>query len=221
MHISRFYYLLLLQYSIYGQYCRNGDRKYHTNLFGCEEECVVRMERRGEKEVQSIQVFVLKSTPVGKQLLFDTSLLPQSLSQRIDFILFSSHFLLLSSSDLFNQLKPEYIAPVVAWLCHESCEENGGVFESAGGYVGKYRWSRAAGKAFIPPTSLTIESVRDSWTQITDMKNSSMPASVHGPSVPNLLIQTSILISPSSLSHNIRTNGPAAQLPVRWTCSRL
>lgn len=102
----------------------------------------------------------------------------------------SSHFFSHPSSfrtllhahmtDLFNQLKPEYIAPVVTWLCHESCEENGGVFESAGGYVGKYRWSRAVGKTFIPPTALTVESVRDSWNQITDMKNSSMPASVHG-----------------------------------------
>ena len=92
----------------------------------------------------------------------------------------------LSSTDLFEQLKPKYIAPVVAYLCHESCEENGGIFEAAGGWVGKYRWSRAQGKAFIPPDNLTIESVKANWSQITDMQNSSMPASVHASDPDNL-----------------------------------
>jgi 3-hydroxyacyl-CoA dehydrogenase/3a,7a,12a-trihydroxy-5b-cholest-24-enoyl-CoA hydratase len=32
-------------------------------------------------------------------------------------------------SDLVEALKPEYVAPLVLWLCHESCEENGGLFE--------------------------------------------------------------------------------------------
>lgn len=82
--------------------------------------------------------------------------------------------------NLFNQLKPVYIAPVTVWLCHESCEENGGAFESSGGFVGRYRWSRSQGKAFIPPESLTLESVRDNWSLVTDMRNSSMPSSVHG-----------------------------------------
>ena len=29
------------------------------------------------------------------------------------------------------------MSPVVAWLCHEECPESGGVFEAAGGWVGK------------------------------------------------------------------------------------
>ncbi|GFG30340.1 hypothetical protein Cfor_01575, partial [Coptotermes formosanus] len=33
--------------------------------------------------------------------------------------------------DFFAQLRPELIAPVVVWLCHESCEENGAIIESA------------------------------------------------------------------------------------------
>eukprot|EP00069_Balaena_mysticetus_P000958 bmy_14950T0 len=31
--------------------------------------------------------------------------------------------------DLLEALKPDYVAPLVLWLCHESCEENGGLFE--------------------------------------------------------------------------------------------
>ena len=44
-----------------------------------------------------------------------------------------------SIADLFDQLKPEYVAPLVAWLCHEQCEDNGGLYEAAGGWYGKYR----------------------------------------------------------------------------------
>ncbi len=32
-------------------------------------------------------------------------------------------------SDLLQSLKAEYVAPLVLWLCHEACLENGGLFE--------------------------------------------------------------------------------------------
>lgn len=81
--------------------------------------------------------------------------------------------------DLFANLKPQYVAPVTVWLTHESCEDNGGIFEAAGGWIGKYRWSRAQGKAFIPPETLNLESVRNSWSQITDMSGATQPATIH------------------------------------------
>ncbi|KAL6254038.1 hypothetical protein P5V15_015896, partial [Pogonomyrmex californicus] len=36
--------------------------------------------------------------------------------------------------DFFEQLKPELIAPVVFWLCHENCTENGSIIEAALGW---------------------------------------------------------------------------------------
>ncbi len=36
-----------------------------------------------------------------------------------------------------EQLRPDLIAPVVLWLCHESCQETGGIIDTAAGYVGK------------------------------------------------------------------------------------
>ncbi|XP_054707762.1 peroxisomal multifunctional enzyme type 2-like [Uloborus diversus] len=80
--------------------------------------------------------------------------------------------------DIFDQLKPSLVSPVVAYLCHETCEENGGVFEAAGGWVGKYQWERSSGKAFIPPSQLTVEGVRDNWNAISDMSNSTTPSSL-------------------------------------------
>lgn len=38
---------------------------------------------------------------------------------------------------MFKELKPELIAPVVVWLCHDSCEESGSVIDSAAGTAAK------------------------------------------------------------------------------------
>ena len=42
--------------------------------------------------------------------------------------------------ELLETLKPELIAPVVAWLCHEECCDNGSIIESAGGWAGKCKY---------------------------------------------------------------------------------
>lgn len=34
-------------------------------------------------------------------------------------------------------MKPELIAPIVFWLCHENCTENGSIIEAALGWAGK------------------------------------------------------------------------------------
>ncbi|KAI1283199.1 Peroxisomal multifunctional enzyme type 2 [Halotydeus destructor] len=81
--------------------------------------------------------------------------------------------------NLWKTLKPQFVAPVVGWLAHETCPDSGGVYEAAGGWIGKYRWSRSLGKAFVPPENLTLEGVRDSWSEITDLTNATQPASVH------------------------------------------
>ena len=47
---------------------------------------------------------------------------------------------------VFDSLAPEFIAPIVAWLCHEECEDNGLVVEAAGGWAGRYKWHRSVGK---------------------------------------------------------------------------
>lgn len=46
-------------------------------------------------------------------------------------------------AELLASLKPEYIAPLVAFLCHESCAETGEAFELGAGWIAKLRWQRA------------------------------------------------------------------------------
>ena len=75
---------------------------------------------------------------------------------------------------------PQYVAPIVVFLCHETCPSNGDVYEAAGGFFGKYRWQRSKGKVFADPNSVTLEHIRDSWNEVTNMNDYSSPASMQG-----------------------------------------
>lgn len=62
-------------------------------------------------------------------------------------------------ADIINALKPEYVAPFVAYLVHESCEDNGALYEVGAGFVARNRWQRSAGVQY-DIDKLTPESVK-------------------------------------------------------------
>ncbi|KAF3821463.1 hypothetical protein GH733_009505, partial [Mirounga leonina] len=65
--------------------------------------------------------------------------------------------------DLVEALKPDYVAPLVLWLCHESCEEN-------------VRWERALGAIVRQKNQpMTPEAVKANWKKICDFDNASKP----------------------------------------------
>lgn len=80
--------------------------------------------------------------------------------------------------DLVKALSPGYIAPLVAYLCHESCDVNGGLFELGGGWVSQLRWQRTEGHSFPVGPELTPEDVRREWSRITDFSRSTNPTSM-------------------------------------------
>ncbi|XP_043285406.1 peroxisomal multifunctional enzyme type 2 [Venturia canescens] len=75
--------------------------------------------------------------------------------------------------DFFQELKPELIAPVVVWLCHEECEESGSIIDSAVGWAAKCHLVRSKGVNFRQnlSTPVTPEAVKSNWAQVTDMSN--------------------------------------------------
>merc|ERR1711962_571154 len=79
--------------------------------------------------------------------------------------------------DVYDALLPDYIAPVVAWMCHEDCSETGSVVEAAGGWAGKYRWQRSEGKVFGRKENTSIESVKEHWDEVGDMSKVEYPES--------------------------------------------
>ena len=48
-------------------------------------------------------------------------------------------------AEVTQALSPAYVAPFVAWLCHETNEDNGGLYEVGAGFIAKQRWNRSAG----------------------------------------------------------------------------
>jgi (3R)-3-hydroxyacyl-CoA dehydrogenase / 3a,7a,12a-trihydroxy-5b-cholest-24-enoyl-CoA hydratase / enoyl-CoA hydratase 2 len=88
--------------------------------------------------------------------------------------------------NITDALKPEYVSPLVAWLCHESCEESGGLFEVGGGLFTKLRWERTEGKLFKLGRDIKPEQIKSAWGQITDFAKSTHPANVNDSMSPIL-----------------------------------
>ncbi len=77
--------------------------------------------------------------------------------------------------EMVAALKPEYVAPLVAYLCHESNIDTGQVFEVGAGWAARVRWQRGRG-AFLPlDEALTPEAVAANWLVIQDFHEPTYP----------------------------------------------
>ena len=71
--------------------------------------------------------------------------------------------------EVVDLLKPEYVAPLVGFLCHESnSAESGGIFEVGSGWFAKVRWQSSAGYALTTDKPISIERCREVWQLICD-----------------------------------------------------
>jgi 3-hydroxyacyl-CoA dehydrogenase/3a,7a,12a-trihydroxy-5b-cholest-24-enoyl-CoA hydratase len=76
-------------------------------------------------------------------------------------------------------LKPDYVAPLVAFLCHESNTSTGGIYEVGAGFVAKVRLQRSQGAAFTIDKELTPEVIRDGWKEVVDFTNATNPTTMN------------------------------------------
>jgi NAD(P)-dependent dehydrogenase (short-subunit alcohol dehydrogenase family) len=81
------------------------------------------------------------------------------------------------TEDLFGALgdamMPEAISPVVAYLVSEECDVTGEIYSVAGGQVSRFFNGRTPGYF---KKDLTVEDVRDNWSQIRDEEGYTVPA---------------------------------------------
>jgi NAD(P)-dependent dehydrogenase (short-subunit alcohol dehydrogenase family) len=70
---------------------------------------------------------------------------------------------------MHEKLAPEYVSPVVAFLCSEECEETGSVFTAAGGYFGRTAMVEGKGVFFDEAAKVTLEDIRDNIAKIRDL----------------------------------------------------
>ncbi|TPX53386.1 hypothetical protein PhCBS80983_g06299 [Powellomyces hirtus] len=68
--------------------------------------------------------------------------------------------------EMVEALKPDYVAPLVAFLGHESNAETGGVFEVGSGWTAKVRWQRTGGVGFPVNKPLLPEHIAAKWADI-------------------------------------------------------
>jgi (3R)-3-hydroxyacyl-CoA dehydrogenase / 3a,7a,12a-trihydroxy-5b-cholest-24-enoyl-CoA hydratase / enoyl-CoA hydratase 2 len=80
--------------------------------------------------------------------------------------------------EILDALKPEVVAPLVAYLAHESCGETGGTYEVGGGFMAKLRWERSAGKSFPNGKPVSIEQVQKAFGDITSFAKSTHPTNI-------------------------------------------
>ncbi|UCH30757.1 MAG: SDR family NAD(P)-dependent oxidoreductase, partial [Myxococcales bacterium] len=90
---------------------------------------------------------------------------------------------------VFDSLKPEYVSPLVAYLCSDESDTTGGLYEVGGGLYTSLRWERTKGKVFRLGREVTPETLQTSWQEINDFSETEHISSLMeslGPVIQNV-----------------------------------
>ncbi|KAI5982272.1 hypothetical protein EDD15DRAFT_2391356 [Pisolithus albus] len=81
--------------------------------------------------------------------------------------------------DMLANLKPEFIAPFVAAICHpDGPNASGRVFEVGAGFVAEVRWERSKGTVWKTDETFTPSAVKLKWSEVTDFSDPRHPESM-------------------------------------------
>ncbi len=80
--------------------------------------------------------------------------------------------------EILENLDPGLVSPLVGWLCHESCEANGQVFEVGGGLIYHLNWTRSKPFSVPPQDGMTLEQVQGGFAKVMDMSEATICAGI-------------------------------------------
>ncbi|ORX33403.1 hypothetical protein BD324DRAFT_668851 [Kockovaella imperatae] len=69
--------------------------------------------------------------------------------------------------EALEAMSPDYVAPVVGYLCSEQCQDTGTLYETFGGFAAQVRWQRTHGFCFPNDKEPSPEAVLGKWKEIT------------------------------------------------------
>ena len=100
------------------------------------------------------------------------------------------------TEDVLRRLQPEWVVPLVAFLCNSKSNTTGGIFEVGAGHVAQIRWERAQGAYLRPDDSFTQGKLLHEWHEVVDFFQPEHP---NGPAdfAQLLAMATSVPTSPS------------------------
>lgn len=76
----------------------------------------------------------------------------------------------LMPANVHELIKPEFVSPLVVYLCSDKCDANGEYYEVGAGCFARLETLRAKGLAVKPGTAdISVELVADNWKKINDM----------------------------------------------------
>jgi 3-hydroxyacyl-CoA dehydrogenase/3a,7a,12a-trihydroxy-5b-cholest-24-enoyl-CoA hydratase len=76
----------------------------------------------------------------------------------------------LMPANVHELIKPEFVSPLVVYLCSDQCDVNGEYYEVGAGCFARLETLRAKGLAVKPGTAdISVELVAENWKKINDM----------------------------------------------------
>ncbi len=82
--------------------------------------------------------------------------------------------------EIFEKMKPEFVTPVVVYMCSEQCEETGSIINAGCGYFSKSLMATGPGAILTEGGKVpTAEDVMDNWGKIASMDNAKYFAEVN------------------------------------------
>lgn len=73
--------------------------------------------------------------------------------------------------EIFDKLKPEFITPLVMYLCSDECKDTGMIFNCGGGWYSRSAIMCASGTIIQGKAAITAEDIMDQWSAITDLSD--------------------------------------------------